>query len=97
MKRVHNLAATADWEQALTDNSFEVIEFSQYQRCQTFASVDELLLRFRQLGAGYAGRDRTPLSREDYTNFRQQLDDLLGADPKLTFECLTIVARKPDH
>ena len=97
LKRVHNLAAAADWEQALTDNSFEVIEFNQYQRCQTFASVDELLLRFRQLGAGYAGRDRTPLSREDYTKFRQQLDDLLGTDPKLTFECLTIVARKPNR
>ena len=97
LKRVHNLAAAADWEQALAENSFEITEFNQHQRCQAFASVDELLLRFRQLGAGYAGRDRKPLSREDYTNFRQQLGDVLGADPKLTFECLTIVARKPDH
>ena len=97
LKRVHNLPAATDWEQALAENSFEITEFNQHQRCQTFASVDELLLRFRQLGASYAGRDRTPLSREDYTNFRQQLGDLLGASPKLTYECLTIVARKPNR
>ena len=97
LKRVHNLASATDWEQALAENGFEVTEFNQYQRYQTHASVDELLLQFRQLGAGYAGRDRTPLSREDYTSFRQQLGDLLGANPQLTFECLTIVARKPNR
>lgn len=97
LKRVHNLADAANWEQALAENGFEITEFNQHQRCQTFTSVDELLLRFRQLGAGYAGRDRTPLSREDYTDFRQQLGDLLGAAPKLTFECLTIIACKPNR
>ena len=96
LKRVHDLAAATDWKQALTDNNFEITEFNQHQRCQSFHSVDELLLRFRQLGAGYAGHDRTPLSRDDYTSFRQQLGNLLGDHPQLTFECLTIVARKPN-
>ena len=96
LNRVHDLATESDWRQAFTESGFEVMEFNRQQRCQTFESVDELLLRFRQLGAKYAGHDRTPLSREDYLEFRRHLADLTGSRPELTYECLTVVAKKTD-
>ena len=96
LNRVHDLVSENDWRLALTRAGFEIKSCTQTQRHQTFASVDELLLQFRRLGANYAGYDRTPLSRIDYKNFRQQLGELVGASPKLTYECLTVEARKSD-
>ncbi len=97
LNRVHDLASDTAWKQALVDCDFQITKFNHHQRCQTFTSVDELLLRFRQIGASYAGHDRKPLSREDYTNFRRQLNALLGGKPKLTYECLTVLAKKPNR
>lgn len=97
LKRVHDLASDTDWKQALMACGFEITEFNQHQRSQAFSSVDELLLRFRQLGASYAGHDRKPLTRENYTNFRHHLGEYLGGQPKLTYQCLTVVAKKPNR
>ena len=94
LNRVHDLATEADWRQAFTDSGFEAVEFNRQQRCQVFESIDELLLRFRQLGAKYAGYDRTPLSREDYLEFRRHLADLTGSRVELTYECLVVVGTK---
>ena len=76
-------------------SGFKIKELTQSQKCQTFASVDKLLLQFRKLGASYAGYDRTTLSRVDYDNFRQQLGEVVSDSPTLTYECLTVVAEKP--
>ena len=93
--RVHDLVSKTSWQTALTRSGFEIQQLTQTRRSQTFDSVDELLLQFRRLGASYAGRDRTPLSRVDYENFREQLGKVVGDSPKLTYECLTVVAQKP--
>ena len=95
LNRVHDLVSMFDWQRALTGVGFEIKELTQTQQCQTFESVDELLLQFRKLGASYAGYDRTTLSRVDYENFREQLGELVGASPRLTYECLTVFAKKP--
>ena len=95
MKRVHDLVSESDWRQALTDCGFEIKELKTERRCQRFDSVDQMLQQFRKLGAGYAGYDRTPLSRADYANFRDHLCELAGDRPSLTYECLTVLAVKP--
>ncbi|MDB2686857.1 alpha/beta fold hydrolase [Mariniblastus sp.] len=94
LNRVHDLVSKSDWQRALTGAGLDITTLTQFQRIQTFASVDELLAQFRKLGASYAGYDRTPLSRIDYENFRQQLSVLIGDSPKLTYECLTVFAAK---
>ena len=95
LNRVHDLVSASAWQSALTGAGFEIKELTQTPRCQTFASVDDLLLQFRKLGASYAGYDRKPLSRVDYENFRQQLGEVVSDSPTLTYECLTVVAEKP--
>ena len=96
LNRVHNLASEADWQQAMVQAGFEIKQLKQTRRSQTFESVDELLQQFRKLGASYAGYDRTPLSRNDYENFRDQLRNVVGVPPKLTYECLIVLAVKSD-
>ena len=95
LNRVHDLVSEADWRRAFELSNFKIIELTQTRRQQTFESVDELLLQFRKLGASYAGHDRTKLKRGDYENFHQQLKEIAGNPPKLTYQCLTVLAEKP--
>jgi len=95
LNRVHDLVSASTWQQALTRCGFEINKLTQTRRSQTFESVDELLLQFRKLGASYAGNDRKSLGRIEYDKFRERLCELVGDSPQLTYECLTVGARKP--